>query len=217
MMSKKQRPHRDRYAVSGNIEAEFVDDAKTVLTNKLGVQTLDALQVAEEEALAKAYETLLGEVKVATPMSCNLLHYVHSRIFGDIYEWAGRWRTVTISKPGITWPPALHVPQAMQQFEQTVLQNCPAKKLADDETFCEAIAEIQGEFLVVHPYREGNARTIKLMTDLLAAQTERPLLVYDDSDAGRDKYILAASQSFRKNYRPMVEVIRSALAEARRR
>jgi len=105
----------------------------------------------------------------------------------------------------------------MQEFDQTVLRKYQTKKLIDDEAFCAAVAEIQGEFLVVHPFREGNARTIKVMTDLLAAQTERPLLVYDDSDAGREKYILAASQSFRKNYRPLVEVIRAALAEARRR
>jgi hypothetical protein len=40
--------------------------------------------------------------------------------------------------------------------------------------------------------------------------------VYDDSEAGRDRYILAAGEAFRKNYRPMTEVIRSALVEARK-
>ena len=57
-----------------------------------------------------------------------------------------------------------------------VLQKYPAKSLKEDEEFCGAVAEIQGEFLVIHPFREGNARTIKLMTDLLATQTGRPLL-----------------------------------------
>jgi cell filamentation protein len=79
-----------------------------------------------------------------------------------------------------------------------------------------AVAEIQSEFLTVHPFREGNARTIKLMTDLLAAQTGRPLLVYDDSDAGSDRYIFAASEAFKRNYQPMSEVIRSALSKAKK-
>ncbi len=52
------------------------------------------------------------------------------------------------------------------------------------------------------------------MTDLFAAQTGRPLLVYDDSNAGSDMYIFAASEAFRKNYQPMTEVIRSALSKA---
>lgn len=118
-----------------------------------------------------------------TALTNSLVLHIHDRIFGALYEWAGRWRTVNISKPGITWPPAMFVPQN----------------------------------LVVHPFREGNARTIKLLTDLLAAQTGRPLLTYDQSDQGRERYIHAASMAFRKDYRPMVEVIRQALAAGRRK
>src|SRR5436853_1033497 len=66
----------------------------------------------------------------------------------------------------------------MQQFERDVLRRHPARQL-DDDAFCRAIARIQGEFLAIHPFREGNARTIKLLTDLLALQTDRPLLRYD--------------------------------------
>jgi cell filamentation protein len=215
-MAENPRPHRDRYDVTGNVEAEYVDAEQTVLANKRGYTTLESIQVAEEEALAKAYETLLHEVLVDTAMTCELLRHIHDRIFGELYAWAGRWRTVGISKPGITWPPPLFVPNAMDEFERTVLMRHPAQSLTDDDKFCSAVAEIQGEFLVVHPFREGNARTIKLLTDLLAAQSGRPLLVYDQSDDGRDKYIAAASQAFRKNYRPMLDVIRSALAEGRR-
>ena len=55
-----------------------------MLVNKLGITTLVTLQVAEEEALAKAYETLLHEVRVDTPMTCDLLRHIHERIFGDL-------------------------------------------------------------------------------------------------------------------------------------
>jgi len=103
----------------------------------------------------------------------------------------------------------------MDDFERNVLQRLPAKSLTSDEAFCQAVAEIQGEFLVVHPFHEGNARTIKLASDLLAAQTGRPPLVYDVSEAGQEKYVVAASQAFSRNYRPMFEVIRSALAKGR--
>jgi cell filamentation protein len=208
--------HRDRYETSGNVESEYVDAEQMVLANLLGLTELHALHLAEEEGLASAYETLLSEIRVDTPLTCSLVQYIHARIFGHLYEWAGRWRTVNISKPGITWPPALFVPKSMDEFERDILRKCRPDQLAGDEEFCASVAEIQGEFLTVHPFREGNARTIKLMTDLLAAQTGRPLLVYDDTDAGRDRYILAASEAFRKNYRPMTEVIHSALAEARK-
>jgi len=104
----------------------------------------------------------------------------------------------------------------MGDLERNILRKHPAKTIVDDDAFCQAVAEIQGEFLVIHPFREGNARTIKLVTDLLAAQTGRPLLVYDQTEAGREAYIIGASQSFRRNYRPLELVIRKALAEGRR-
>src|SRR5437867_3276319 len=93
-----------RYSVGGN-ENEYMDVGQTVLKNKKGIADLSALQVEEEKALVKAHEVLLAEVRSDTPITAELIGHVHQRIFADLYEWAGRWRTVTISKPGVTWPP----------------------------------------------------------------------------------------------------------------
>lgn len=214
-MAREPGKHRDRYDVTGNIEAEYVDADQTVLANKQGIIDLTQLQALEEEGLAKAYGTLLAQVRVDTPLTSELVRYVHREVFGELYEWAGRWRTVNISKPGITWPPPEFIDQNMTLWEQNFLRTYPASKLIDDDDFCNAVAEIQGEFLVIHPFREGNARTIKLLTDLLAAQTGRPLLKYDQTDDGRERYILAAGQAFRRKYAPLVEIIRQALAAAK--
>jgi len=215
-MGKKSKLHKDRYDVSGNVEAQYVDSAQTILVNKKGFTRLEDLQFAEEAALVRAYESLLGEIRMTTEMSCKLLAYIHEKIFGELYEWAGRWRTVNISKPGITWPPPGFIPQNMDAFERDVVKQFPASTLSDDDEFCRAVAMIQAEFLVVHPFREGNARTIKLMTDLLAAQTRRPLLKYDESEGGRSRYVHAASTAFKRDYTPMTEVIRAALARSKK-
>lgn len=160
----------DKYEVpSDNLEVQFVDEERTVLVNKPGIMDLETLQVAEEEALVKAYQKLLTEVRTDTPMSCDLLKHIHACIFAGLYEWAGRWRTVQISKPGAIWPPPDYLDESMATFEQDVLKKYSATMLTDDEKFCQACGEIQGEFLAIHPFREGNARTIKLMTDLLSA------------------------------------------------
>jgi len=202
---------RDRYDVSGSVEAEYVDADRTVLVNKRGVTGLASLQLLEEEALAQAYETLLGEIRVDTPMTCDLVRHVHRRIFGELYDWAGRWRTVWISKPGITWPAPDFIDENMHTWEREVLRKYPAASLGENDAFRVAVAEIQAEFLVIHPFREGNARTIKLLTDLLAAQTGRPPLVYDQSEEGKKRYVEAATAAFGKNYALMAEVIRRAM------
>ena len=146
-----------------------------------------------------------------TPISSELIKYVHGRIFGDLYEWAGRWRTVSISKEGTAWPPPDYLGEAMVAFEHDVLSQFPATSLTLDNLFCSAVGHIQGEFLAIHPFRDGNARTIKLVTDLLAVQTGRFALIYDPSDTGRDQYINAAKSAMIQNYDPMIAVITAAL------
>jgi cell filamentation protein len=104
----------------------------------------------------------------------------------------------------------------MQAFESEVLSKYRPAALMDDEEFCKLVGEIQGEFLAIHPFREGNARTIKLVTDLIAAQTGRPVLRYDQTDEGGERYIRAASAALvKKDYRPMIEIIGAALRAAK--
>ena len=48
----------------------------------------------------------------------------------------------------------------MLEFERAVLASIRLQ-LQDDAAFCAAAGKIQGEFLVIHPFREGTARTIE--------------------------------------------------------
>lgn len=198
-----------RYSASGS-ENEYMDVKKTILKNKKDISDLETLQLEEEKALARAYEILFEEVLSDTPITTELILHVHQVIFGDLYEWAGKWRTVTISKPRVMWPPPDYLDDAMKEFEQDVLSNYPVSSLQDDEQFCSAFAHIQGEFLAIHPFREGNARTIKLVTDLLALQTGRLPLAYEDSDEGKQHYIEAAAAAILKDFEPMTLLITEA-------
>jgi cell filamentation protein len=185
------------------------------LVNKFGIMNLHDLQIEEERGLNRAYATLFSEVRLDTAISCELIRHVHSRVFGDLYEWAGRWRTVQISKPGAIWPAAQFLQDSMQTFESDVLSKFSPAPSLDDDAFCNLLGEIQGEFLAIHPFREGNARTIKLVTDLMAAQTGRPVLRYDQSVDGQRSYISAASAALsKKDYAQMVAIIREALLRA---
>jgi cell filamentation protein len=122
---------------------------------------------------------------------------------------------VRISKPGAAWPPPDYLDRAMENFERDVLCRYPARDLAEDDVFCRAVGHIQGEFLAIHPFREGNARTVKLVTNLLAVQTGRLPLRYDMTDAGRGAYVEAAKAALVGDHEPMVTLIRTALAATR--
>jgi fido (protein-threonine AMPylation protein) len=67
------------------------------------------------------------------------------------------------------------IDENMARFEREFLAKHPASGLTDDEDFCGAVAQIQGEFLVIHPFREGNARCITRHGGL----TARPIFDFD--------------------------------------
>ena len=61
-----------RYSVGGS-ENDYMDEQQTVLKNKKGIIDLQVLFVEEEKSLAKAYESLLHEVRSDTPITSELI------------------------------------------------------------------------------------------------------------------------------------------------
>lgn len=204
----------DRYIAVGP-EANYVDENQTILVNKLGICDLHSLHVKEEEGLVHCYQTMVQSVRFDTPLSNGLIREVHRLVFGDLFEWAGKWRHSWISKGNTVWAHPDHIDALMQGFEVNVLQQTPLSKTMSDDEFCSIVALIQGEFLTIHPFREGNARTIKVVTDLYAVQTDRPFLIYDESETGKQDYIDAAIQAMLTNHRPLEAIVKAALATAR--
>jgi cell filamentation protein len=78
-------------------EDPYSDPVTRVLYNKLGLGTAAELEAAERE-ITHAALILLDESPVTASYDLPHLREIHKRIFGDIYEWAGRIRTVAIAK-----------------------------------------------------------------------------------------------------------------------
>ena len=80
---------------------------------------------------------------------------------GDIYPFAGEWRTVELHKGEgpVKWPlPPSGIQPVMENFEREVLSRTPL--ISDDnEAVYSFVSELMNEFIVIHPFREGNGRT----------------------------------------------------------
>ena len=199
-------------------EAATVDGEGLVLVNKLGITNLTDSQRAEQEGLVRAYAELTPQAAQLPRISTGLIYQAHRSIFGEMYEWAGRDRTVLTAKQGVAWAAPPFIAQEMKALDADVLTKHTPDRLHDDAEFVKAAAEIQGEFLAIHPFREGNARTVKLCTDLLALRTGRPLLAYDTSPEACRHYIAGASYALhRKEYHILEQQITTALEAGRQR
>ncbi len=159
----------DRYDATGNIEAEY-EPGTNILRNIPRITDQAVLDHLEFEALLRTQEAYYGLIADHTLITNPVLCEIHNHWLGGIYEWAGRYRTVNLTKGDFRWPPAGRVATNMATFEERVLRRetpCAGKSI---EAAARSIAIVQAEFLLIHPFRDGNGRLIRLVSNLMALQ-----------------------------------------------
>lgn len=153
------------------------------LENKLGIT--DSAELArEEERLSKKkalelYDTgLLDRLEAGT---FSALAAIHKFLFGEIYEFAGKVRTVNLAKGNFRFAPVMYLEAALKNIEAM-----------PQGTFDEII-EKYVEMNVAHPFREGNGRSTRIWLDLLLRKELGQ--VVDWSKVDKEDYLLAMERS----------------------
>ena len=154
-----------------------------VLQNKLGIS--NSVELAREEeriSKKKALDLFDTTVLEKYPVgSFAQLAAIHRYLFEDIYDFAGKVRSVNIAKGNFRFAPVMYLQAALESIE-----NMP------QSTFDE-IVEKYVEMNVAHPFREGNGRSARICLDLILKQELR--LVIDWSLVDKDDYLLAMERS----------------------
>ena len=185
----------------------------TVLVNKLHIHDEAALQ--EAEALA----TYVNASKLEQcPLEgvFDFAHYkaIHQFLFSDLYDWAGQLRTVNLSKKGTDFCPAEEIePQAKLIFDRLKEQNY-FKGLPHD-AFVEEITDFYCTTNYLHPFREGNTRTVVMMLTFFVEQygfyMDQELLA---ASAGyvRDSFVMASLDQF-SEYEHLERILLDAVCD----
>ncbi len=153
------------------------------LENKLGIT--DSAQLArEEERISKKKAAELFENGILDTLkagSFDALKTIHKYLFGDIYDFAGKVRTVNIAKGSFRFAPVMYLDAALANIDKM-----------PQSTFDE-IVEKYVEMNVAHPFREGNGRSGRIWLDLIF-KTELGKVV-DWSKVDKEDYLLAMERS----------------------
>lgn len=195
----------DRYATGAEGEFQSGSDGR-VLRNKLDIIDPADMDEAELVLLDKLYEAVLLEDFPDRRLSVADLRTWHRRWLGNVYDWAGRERSVNLGKDGFQFAAAAQVPRLLEVFERECLAHFTPCH-ADAAAAMDAIAVTHVEFILIHPFREGNGRLARLLADVMATQAGHGPLDYSAWDAGKPGYIAAIHAGLAGNYAPIRECV----------
>ncbi|MDN5930900.1 MAG: Fic family protein [Pseudonocardia sp.] len=150
----------------------YLDLEHGVLRNLPGLT--DRAALAQVEAGVSAIRLAeLEEHDLPGRYDLDHLQAFHRRVFGDIYDWAGELRTVSIGK-GMPFC----LPQHLRSSGETLFVQLARRRYLeglDRAAFVDNLAGFLGELNALHPFREGNGRTQRAFCGQLARAAGHPI------------------------------------------
>lgn len=154
-----------------------------MLENKLGL-TSSAGLAREEERISKKKAAMLFENHILDNLESGkflTLRAIHKYLFDEIYDFAGKLRTVNIAKGNFRFAPLMYIESALKNIDEMPQSNF-------DE-----IIEKYVEMNIAHPFREGNGRSTRIWLDhMLKTEIGK---VIDWSKVDKEDYLLAMERS----------------------
>ncbi|MGN1111701.1 MAG: protein adenylyltransferase Fic [Acutalibacteraceae bacterium] len=154
-----------------------------MLENKLGIDNSAEL-AREEERISKRKALELFENGILDrlePGKFSTLLAIHKFLFEDIYEFAGKVRTVNLAKGNFRFAPLMYLDSALESID----------KLPQSDF--DEIVEKYVEMNIAHPFREGNGRSTRIWLDHIFKNEIGK--VVDWSKIDKDDYLLAMERS----------------------
>ena len=153
------------------------------LENKLGIA--DSAELArEEEKISKKKALWLFESGTLDSLKAGTfaaLQEIHKCLFEELYDFAGKIRTVNLAKGNFRFAPVMYLETALGNIEKM------------PQSTYDEIIEKYVEMNVAHPFREGNGRSTRIWLDhILKMEIGK---VVDWSKVDKEDYLLAMERS----------------------
>ena len=171
----------------------YTDPKTGLLRNLFDITDAETLLFVESSAVTKRLQELYEKpIKIK---GIESLLSIHHHLFQDVYEWAGKVRTVNISKDGKPFFEGEHFHIAFRFIDTLILEFRNIKK-SDKEALAKKLAEILDNINFLHPFRDGNGRTQREFLRLLAHEKGLTLHINPpDNKSVYEKYMRGTIES----------------------
>ncbi|MCR4781493.1 MAG: Fic family protein [Lachnospiraceae bacterium] len=152
-------------------DAKYCYAGTRVLKNKLRIKDFMRLQQAERDySAAREADLLLHGFE--GDFSLKYLCDIHRYLFQDVYSWAGKIRTVDVSK-GTYFCRSIYIEDQFNRLYEELVNENYLLDIKSSTQMADRLAYYLGEINMIHPFREGNGRTQRVYIDLLCKNTKR--------------------------------------------
>jgi cell filamentation protein len=154
-----------------------------ILENKLNISDQIELAKIEEKTSKRKAKQLFesGEIQKVNIGTFEGLAFIHSYLFGEIYDFAGNIREVNISKGNFRFAPLMYLKPSLKHIDSMPQSNF-------DE-----IIEKYVEMNIAHPFREGNGRATRIWLDLILKNEIQKVIDWNQVD--KEEYLSAMERS----------------------
>ena len=200
-----------RYDVNGSEGSEEPGADAGVLENLPGITSKNDIDDAETELLDALYQNIFDNFP--EQLTFDLIKTWHQRWFGNLYPWAGEFRSVNMSKGDFHFAAANQLPALALNFETEYLQQFQRLSEYDDESVVQYLAESHVEFILIHPFREGNGRISRLLMDVMAVKAGFQPLDYTLWDENKEFYFKSIQAGVSGEYQYLMRLVRDVLEQ----
>jgi len=137
---------------------EYLIPGTGVLKNNLGITSKDELKQSEYSIVRKKLAYLYLKPLEGNFDTDHLLN-LHKFIFGDIYSFAGQFRTCSMQKSTMFCNPD-EIPKSLKEVLDEMNTEF-SQNITYETDFAFKLAKYYYDLIYVHPFREGNGRTIR--------------------------------------------------------
>ncbi len=183
-----------RYEIYTTVQSIYCYQGTDVLRNRLNIRDKEELKKAEEDFAAVKQLALLQK-PLKGNFTKNHLMRIHRFLFEDIYAFAGRIRREQISKgETLFYPPDLIGRELNRVFGQIHEKQFLRDK--DRINQIRNLSYVMSELNIIHPFREGNGRSIRELVRCMALQYG---MIINWGNTSRDELLDAAVESVTDN------------------
>ena len=205
-------PVRHRRQAMFRRKTPYLIPGTALLRNNFGAESAQVL--SELECVATAGRMVQWFRESADRAAPSDVRDVHRHLFGDVYPWAGEYRTTELRRGEHAFAWQSTIAEGMSRLSDSVRELAEAGVAYDNARLSYELARVYADYNQIHPFREGNGRAGALLLHDIAARCGRRL---DLTSIRRDDWYAAARDSMplrrdgRATHRPFLFLLLHAV------